>query len=429
MSRHGMVRAVGTHFEYEDGTIFYPFGTTVYALAHQKEEIIEQTFASLEDSPFNKVRMCVFPKHYSYNKNEPEYYPFEKREDGTWRVDCPSEDFWAHLEGIIRRLDDMEIECDLILFHPYDRWGFSQFSQEENLIYLDYVIKRLGHLKNIWWSLANEYDFCLAKKSMDDWREIEEFVASHDPNHHLLSNHNCFVPWDVSRKNITHASYQTKRLADIPGVVRKFGKPVMVDECCYEGNLPQFWGCLSGEEMTARFWRVVTSGGYCTHGETFLDPDDVIWWAKGGKLKGTSKERIQFLKDIVYSLPAPLEPLGEEETGIANLPEEAKKEMESLPIGESYGMAISMMEECDRHIFEALEHCYGAKCGKDAYLYYYDIRCCGRDTLVLPRDVSYKVEIIDTWNMTRETAATGVSGEVPITLPGRPYMAVLAVRE
>lgn len=56
----GMVKAEETHFVYEDGTLFYPFGTTVYALAHQSREIVEQTFASLEKSPFNKVRHCIF---------------------------------------------------------------------------------------------------------------------------------------------------------------------------------------------------------------------------------------------------------------------------------------------------------------------------------------------------------------------------------
>ena len=40
MNKHGMVKAVDTHFEYEDGTYYYPFGTTIYALAHQSEELI-----------------------------------------------------------------------------------------------------------------------------------------------------------------------------------------------------------------------------------------------------------------------------------------------------------------------------------------------------------------------------------------------------
>ncbi|MCR4707776.1 MAG: DUF5060 domain-containing protein, partial [Clostridiales bacterium] len=68
---HGLVKAVQTHFEYEDGTLFIPFGTTVYALAHQEDALVEQTLGSLKSAPFNKVRMCVFPKHYDYNHNEP----------------------------------------------------------------------------------------------------------------------------------------------------------------------------------------------------------------------------------------------------------------------------------------------------------------------------------------------------------------------
>ena len=34
------------------------------------------TLATLADAPFTKIRMCVFPKHYAYNENEPERYPF-----------------------------------------------------------------------------------------------------------------------------------------------------------------------------------------------------------------------------------------------------------------------------------------------------------------------------------------------------------------
>ena len=37
----------------------------------------EQTLETLANAPFNKLRMCIFPKDYVYNKNEPIYYPFE----------------------------------------------------------------------------------------------------------------------------------------------------------------------------------------------------------------------------------------------------------------------------------------------------------------------------------------------------------------
>jgi hypothetical protein len=35
----------------------------------------EQTLETLSTAPFNKMRMCVFPKHYTFNHNEPELYP------------------------------------------------------------------------------------------------------------------------------------------------------------------------------------------------------------------------------------------------------------------------------------------------------------------------------------------------------------------
>ena len=62
----------------------------------------------------------------------------------------------------------------------------------------------------------------------------------------------------------------------------------MVDECCYEGNIPWDWGNISGFELVHRFWTVCMQGGYCTHGETYLNEEEVLWWSKGGKLVGES---------------------------------------------------------------------------------------------------------------------------------------------
>ena len=55
------------HFAHADGTRYYPFGTTCYAWVHQPAALQEQTLRTLAGSPFNKLRMCVFPKHYLYN--------------------------------------------------------------------------------------------------------------------------------------------------------------------------------------------------------------------------------------------------------------------------------------------------------------------------------------------------------------------------
>lgn len=74
--RHGKVKASGTSFVFEDGTRFLPVGTTVYAMVHQTRDLLEETLRSLAASPFNKVRFCLFPKYFFYNREEPQQFPF-----------------------------------------------------------------------------------------------------------------------------------------------------------------------------------------------------------------------------------------------------------------------------------------------------------------------------------------------------------------
>src|SRR4051794_32104893 len=62
---HGPARVRNTyHFAYADGTPYFPIGTTCYAWNHQGEALEQQTLATLKQGPFNKLRFCVFPKHY-----------------------------------------------------------------------------------------------------------------------------------------------------------------------------------------------------------------------------------------------------------------------------------------------------------------------------------------------------------------------------
>ena len=433
-----MVKAEGSHFVYEDGTKYIPFGTTVYALASQEDALVDQTIETLKHAPFNKIRMCVFPKDYDYNKNEPPYYAFEKDAAGNWDVNSPCIPFWHRFEQILDRINRIGMEIDLILFHPYDRWGFSKLSQKDNLAYLDYLLRRLSARPGIWWSLANEYDLNLKYKSFADWEEIEEYVADNDPYGHLISNHNCICHWDYGRKNITHVSVQTKALTEIPRWIRKFGKPVMIDECCYEGDVPQFWGSISAREMTNRFWRAFASGGFCTHGETFLSEDEILWWAKGGKLKGDSPRHIAFLKEIAYELPGALVPdkrFGEimEQVPEDNI-EEAMQEMtagmpdafkEMFP---GFVKSIHRMDPIEKVLHGSYEHEWKSRYEEEAYVQFCDLQCYKKQTMQLPKDKTYRIEIIDTWEMTRTVVNEHASGETEIPLPGKEGIAIIAVR-
>ena len=462
--RHGPVRPKGTAMYYADGTWCPTFGTTVYALASQSEALIEETLESLSNAPFNKLRTCVFPKHYVYNTNNPQYYAFEKKpgreekrfsaeglppfpqkeaeRDDYWDTTRPSFAFWDHFEGILKRLDEMGIQVDLILFHPYDRWGFSNLSLEDSLRYLDYLLRRLSAFPNLWWSLANEYDLCF-NKTEKDFRDYETFIAKRDPFRHPVSNHNCFKIWDAGSENITHVSWQTKELTRVAEKLQKHGKPVLIDECRYEGNVPEFWGNLSGEDMTRSFWRVTSQGGYCTHGETFLPETekgkkatrtgepDVVWWARGGRLNGESPARIAFLRKIVENLPGPLEPFDSGLGGLAMLDDDAlRKAITTAPSGFGDVLnAISRMGYADRKGMFTMEYSYQGHCGDDAYLWYLDDQCAAVYSISLPENRKYRVDVMDTWNMTCETVFSGASGEVRVPLPGRRYMAILATAE
>jgi hypothetical protein len=309
----GPVRVVNTHhFAYADGTPFFPFGTTCYAWMHQSEAMQEETLVTLKGAPFNKIRMCVFPKHYEYNHNEPPFYPFPHTgklpADADWKNDDTrfNPEFFAHIEKRLADLQALNIEADLILFHPYDRWGYSKMSAEADDRYLKYVLARFSAFRNIWWSMANEYDLMRAKK-MADWDRLFHIVETEDPYAHLRSIHYSHTAYDYSRPWVTHGCMQSAKFEDAGTYLSDWNKPVLFDEVQYEGNLNARWGNLTGDEMARRFWLGVIMGAYVTHGETLLDPDaamdtevtPTLWWSHGGKLKGTSPAQIAFLRKIV----------------------------------------------------------------------------------------------------------------------------------
>lgn len=306
---HGPVRVKDTyHFAYADGTPFHQLGTTCYAWIHQGDELEEQTLRTLAASPFNKIRMCVFPKRYTWNMNEPPRYPFEGTPPNEWDFTRFNPAYFQHLDERVAQLRDLGIEADIILLHPYDggHWGFDRMPDEVDDRYLKYLVSRLGAYRNVWWSMANEYDF-MSEKQESDWDRMIQVVHDAAPYHHLTSIHNGTRLYNHTNPYITHASIQNGSAAEDAGraiLYRDvYRKPVVFDEIKYEGNIPLRWGNLSAEEMVHRFWECTIAGTYPGHGETYLSPDDVLWWSKGGVLKGQSPARIAFLRDILEAGP------------------------------------------------------------------------------------------------------------------------------
>lgn len=373
------------HFKYADGTPYLPLGTTSYAWTHQPEELQEETLRSLERAPFNKIRMALFPKSMIYNANEPERFLFERHADGSWDTTRFDLEYFAHLEHRLDQLDKLGIVADIILFHPYDRWGFAALGATADDRYLTYVARRLSAFSNIWWSMANEYDLLTAKRA-EDWDRLAGIVQANDPVGHPLSIHNWVEVFDYSADWATHASIQRgdfKIGESISKWRRQWGKPVVVDEFGYEGDIDQGWGNVTAEEVVRMFWHGTMHGGYLTHGETYWNPEEVIWWSKGGTFRGESQERLAFLAQIVAASPSGrLEPL----------PSEWDAPWAGVP-------------------------------GEYLVGYYGDRRPIFR-TVRLPEGMSARIEIIDTWNMEVTEVPGTHKGEVRIDLPARQYIAV-----
>lgn len=367
-NNHGPVRVRNKfHLAYEDGTPYFQIGTTCYAWAHQGNAMEQQTLKTLATSPFNKIRMCVFPKDYTYNKNEPEYYPFEGEPLKEWDFTRFNPEFWRHFEQRVMDLQNLGIEADIILFHTYDRWGFENMNSESDDRYIKYVVARLSAFRNVWWSLANEFDFMPDKKEAD-WDRFFQIIQKHDPYNHLRGIHNGSRWYDHNKPWVTHASIQTSDMAAGIRFREEFQKPVLYDECKYEGNVPHGWGRLTPQQMVKYFWQGMLSGCYVGHGETYLHPDDLLWWSKGGKLFGESPKRIAFLKDFMSGAP----------------------NFEELqPMGDDKGNFISGIP------------------GK-YYLVYG--RSAGNTTILLPGEEPYKIDAIDTWNMNETPYGTAQPG-------------------
>lgn len=428
---HGPVRVSNRHhFRYADGTRYINIGTTAYAWNLQDDEMEEQTLATLKDGPFTKIRMCVFPKHYRYNQNEPERYPFPLVKQGSskwtgsfrgeygWEFDFErfEPDYFRHLEKRINQLAEIGVEADLIIFHPYDRWGFSTMTPAQDDRYLKYLTARLAALPNVWWSMANEYDL-MPSKTMADWDRFIHIVSDNDPFGHLLSVHNCFAFYDHNHPRITHSSIQ-RSAANMSAVWReKYGKPVSIDECCYEGDIGELWGNISAKKMVRRFWDGTVNGGYVTHGETYYNDEEKLWWAKGGKLVGESVARIAFLKRILEEGPDegldPVKSTSAYRTAVAG-------GLDHVVLSQLFQPA-SGEEDWPR----AQQWWATAGQPHQYYLVYMGENQPSELDVAVPPGETYSAMLIDTWEMTENKLSDSVKRGDRLNFEPKPYQAML----
>ncbi len=384
------------HFQYADGTPYFPFGTTNYALGFLPEPFAGQTLENLRRVGFNKVRMCLPPKGLA--KYKPVAMPFERTGPAaapgaevlsdeatsreTFDLTRLNPAYFQHFEGKVQALMAAGIEADIILFDPYDSWGFKAMGAEADDRYLRYAVARLSAYRNVWWSIANEYDL-VKSKTMKDWDRFFRIVQESDPYSRLRSIHHSKVIYDHSKPWCTHASLQEYDFEKSAARLAAWNKPIIYDEIMYEGNISRRWGNLSPEEMTYRFWRAIVNGVYATHGETYASTDGAPTWSDGGTLHGQSAERITWLRKLLE---------GTKTTGL-------------------------MAQEAPYYL--------NASNPGEVYLWFFDFHCVGDYEFPLPDKGKFRITLIDPYAMTKTPVAGTFSGKSHVTLTGKPYMAAL----
>jgi hypothetical protein len=401
-NNRGPVRVADTfHFAYADGTPFKQIGTTSYGWIHQSEALSRQTLNTLATAPFNKLRMAIFPN--GTLENEP-LYPFVGAPN-AWDFTRFNPVFFRMLDRRIAALGQLGIEADIILFHPYDegKCGFDQMPAAADDRYLRYVVARLAAYRNVWWSMANEYDV-MKHKTEADFDRFFQIVQGADPYGRLRSIHHLHVIYDNTKPWVTHASIQSGTIAEDDEratILREvWRKPVILDEVQYEGNSNQRWAWLSGEEMVHRFWEGTIAGVYVGHSEFFTDAAKHTWLGNGGTLRGQSPARLAFLRKV--------------------------------------------LEEGPKHGLDPIDQWHDhrmAGIAGDYYLLYFGKAAPDTWKFLLPKDkledgMTFRVDILDSWNMT----ATPVPGSFTlkkdgqydfadakgrsIALPGKPWQAI-----
>ena len=137
--------------------------------------------------------------------------------------------------------------------------------------------------------------------------------------------------------------------------------------------------------MVERFWWGAMNGCYVGHGECIKAPGDILWWAKGGILRGDSPARIAYFRKI----------------------------MENLPFDEMTPVQL------EKNVYEL------SKVG-NVYLIYF--MKASSVKIGLPGNHDYTVESIDTWNMKSEVLKTVHPGEFSFDAPTNDFLLKITVK-
>ncbi|WP_152363326.1 DUF5605 domain-containing protein [Microlunatus speluncae] len=416
---HGPVEVDSTRFRHADGTAHVPLPTTALWWHRQPEPVRQQTLDALRSSPITAVRQSVLPP-----------------DETGW----PDDSELDRVEWAITALHEVGLQAELVIFgdgRALDRPGWSD--------HLRAVVARFAAFRNVSWCLATDADRSGIEPAR--WDEALRLLAEHDHGHRLCTVH-ADPGFDFGDRRISHCSVRTDHARSSSTLNDNFAKPVIMDGAVLEGDAPvlsfpeptatsfpepvegqvrsrpvavagsspcpstgsgnEQAGCptgsgrgvgprpepvgdpvgsLTAEEVVLHAWETAVRGGFAAHGEWFLPrhPDLGPWWANGGELRGESLPRLAFLRQVLADVPGDPRYL------------RLRPDASTLGIPGEY------------------------------YLQYLGAHRFRSRSFELP-DGAYRVEVINTWDLTIEEVLRSDSGRFTVSLPPRLYHAIRVTR-
>jgi hypothetical protein len=287
---HGFVRTDGYHFKFDDGSRYFMFGTTAYAMIANAMEgnNWQNTVDYLSSKGINKVRLLIYPWGNALDVKYADTQPF------TGAKDSPDHDslnlaHWQKFDEIIRYMGTKGIVADIIVFSDQDRAHGSNAQDER---YTRYAIARFAAYPNVIWDLRNEYQLAPVMGA-SYWNNIGLIFRNEDPwmsengQDRPLSIHgnggtpandfagaswasHVVVEWGIAGSkglNDPDANGQ-----DAVALNYGYNKPVVEDEFGYTGAIIR---SRAGQPIFDRtmnrqaIWSILTAGGYATMGDAY----------------------------------------------------------------------------------------------------------------------------------------------------------------
>ncbi|MEV4172900.1 DUF5605 domain-containing protein [Nonomuraea sp. NPDC049709] len=230
-----------------------------------------RTLATLESSPFDRVRMAALASRCSLDS----------------------------LEERVAELGAIGVTAELVLLRP----GEGVTDVAAAVRYVAEVVPRLAAYPNVWWSLTDD-PAGFPAFTEHDWVRLADLVAEEDPGHHPLSitvEAGSPLLW---RRSFTHGSVRARSPRDAWVRTRDHHRPVVMDMCGYEGDADSPWLSLTPEEVVAQAWDGAVRRRRVTHGESYLDDDGLTWSEDGGTLVGSAVARLGLLRQVLSAVPA-----------------------------------------------------------------------------------------------------------------------------